>query len=83
VEYRFYLEQGITMQQVGQTVQIPGVEKESIGYFLPLSRWPEGNYRIQVMVTDRFSGAGAFREAAFRIVAGEDSPQVTSQPNSH
>jgi hypothetical protein len=72
LEYRFYLEQGTTLQPVGRSVQITGVQKESIGYALPLSKWPEGTYRVQVMVTDHLSGASAFREADFRIVAGKD-----------
>lgn len=83
VEYRFFLSQGMAMQAVGRAVQIPGVEKESIGYALRLSDWPEGDYVIQVMVTDRPSGATAFREVAFRVVAAEAAARGADEGAAH
>ena len=62
------------MQPVGQPVQLWGVEKETMGYTLPLSQWPAGDYRIQVMVTDRLSGATAYRESDFQIVVATGAP---------
>ena len=73
VEYRFYRMHGEAQLAVGAPVERHGLPGGTLGYALPLKGWPEGEYRVQVMVSDPVSGSGAFREASFRIDANSKS----------
>ncbi len=76
VEYRFFLDTGHSLEQVGKPVLISRVTREALAYSLPLSGWPPGRYVVRIRVTDNHADAQAIREERFRVL--ESNPEEPS-----
>ncbi len=79
-EYRFLFRLHETLQTVGHPVVLHHLKLESLAYSLPLTDWPEGEYRIQICVTDNLSGSTASREESFHIVGFAAGPSTEAPP---
>jgi GWxTD domain-containing protein len=69
VEYHFFLRQGDGWREIGKGVRLPGQTRESLAYALPLPGWPQGEYKVRVVIRDILANAEMSREERFRIDA--------------
>jgi hypothetical protein len=67
VEYRFMIESGDGLRQVGQSVTQEHLDKETFAFSLPLHGWPEATYRVEIRVTDNLAGTTVTGEGTFMV----------------
>jgi len=70
VMYQFFFITEAGPRQVAQPALLHHQSSESLAYSLPLRGWPEGSFRLNVVVTDNLSGATTERQVDFRLSAG-------------
>jgi hypothetical protein len=51
----------------GEPTSVRGASGESMGLILPVQDWPPGDYRVEVDLVDRVSGAQTSTEGRFRV----------------
>lgn len=68
LEYQFYMDQdGVTLT-LGPPIRRVDVRDRGQAWSVPLKGWPTGDYRLEVTVRDRTTGARVVRATPFRIV---------------
>ena len=68
LKYEFLLETEGGPRQAGRPVTLKHQTSESFAYSLPLLGWPEGSYRVRVLVTDNRTKSSVEGQGAFRIL---------------
>jgi GWxTD domain-containing protein len=67
VQYEFFMITEGSQRQVGQAVLLRHQLSDSLAYSLPLRGWPQGLFRIKVLVTDNRSGEKAEGQVGFQV----------------
>ncbi len=68
VTFRFETAGGRRSKRQGNPVAVRGAAGESMGLTLPVNDWPAGDYRVEIDLVDRVSGARTSTGGSFRIV---------------
>ena len=67
VTFRFQWAGARRFRQQGEPVTVRGAAGESMGLTLPVKDWPAGDYRVEIDLVDRVSGARTSTGGSFRI----------------
>ncbi len=81
LEYQFFIDQGGTPLTLGPPFRRSDARESGQAWRVPLRGWPAGDYRLEITITDRTTGARVVRATAFRIVASSSgSARLTTSP---
>lgn len=67
VTYQFYVQDGGSWLPVGAPFTLQDETDTAQGWAVPLSGWPAGRYRLELLATDRLSGSAVVRGALFEV----------------
>ena len=70
VTYQFYVQDGGSWLPVGAPFTLQDETDAAQAWAVPLSGWPAGRYRLELLATDRLSGSAVVRGALFEVDPG-------------